>query len=113
MHQLKDARKALEWHLKKPVTFIAYPCGSYNSEVQQLTKEAGYRGAFTVHYGLDSLSEPMYALDRVPIFGGNSHTLMRFKFRLRFAPAVIALSQIKNDISKSSHPGLARFIPVP
>ncbi len=113
MHQLKDARKALEWHLKKPVTFIAYPCGSYNSEVQQLTKEAGYRGAFTVHYGLDSLGEPMYALDRVPIFGGNSHTLMRFKFRLRFAPAVIALSQIKNDISKSSHPGLARFIPVP
>lgn len=113
MHQLKDARTALEWRLQKPIRFIAYPCGAYTDEVQTLTKEAGYRGAFTVHYGLDSQGEAMYALDRVPIFGGNSHTMLRFKLRLRFAPVVAALSQFKSNLTKDGHPGLARFIPLP
>lgn len=112
-HQLKGARQALEWHLKKPVHFIAYPCGSYNDEVQELTQETGYRAAFTVKYGLDKPGMDMYALNRVPIFGGNSHTLLRFKLRIRFAPLLTFLSQYRNDLIKSNHPGLARFVPMP
>lgn len=56
-HQLDSSKKALEWRLGKPINFIAYPCGSYDEELERMTKEAGYRAAFTVHYGLANPDE--------------------------------------------------------
>ena len=111
-YQLAGSKKALEWNLGKEVRFIAYPCGEYDEDIEELTKAAGYRAAFTVHYGLAAPGEDPFILDRVPIFGSNSHTLARFKLRLRLAPLLAPLNDCKTSLGKQ-HPWLAHFIMVP
>ena len=113
IHQLRDSREALEYHLKKPVRFIAYPCGSYDEEVEQLTKDTGYRGAFTVNYGLASPEDQRFILDRIPIFGCNNHTFLRFKTRLVLAPILAPLNTWKNGLQKDGHTRLASLILIP
>ncbi len=113
LHQLTDSKKAIEWHLKKKVDFLAYPCGSYDDETIALVKDAGYRAAFTVQYGANKPGAQMYALDRIPIFGGNSHTLLRFKLRLNCVPVLSVLNHIRTYMIRNIHPGLAAFIILP
>lgn len=112
-HQLKGSKEALEYHLQKPINFIAYPCGSYDDELVRQTKEAGYRAAFTVNYGVTSPDENPFVLDRVPIFGSNSHTLLRFKLRLLYSPIFAPLASLSKELRAGNHDILARFIPTP
>jgi peptidoglycan/xylan/chitin deacetylase (PgdA/CDA1 family) len=111
--QLLDSRKALEWRLHKKVNFIAYPCGTYDTHIIEATKDAGYRGAFTVNFGSARTGMPMYALDRIPIFGGNSHTFLRFRLRLRFSTFFSSLKGFKADLDKNGHTLLSRIIFIP
>ncbi len=111
-HQLIGSKQAIEWNLGKQVNFIAYPCGEYNDDIEQATKDAGYRAAFTVNYGLAEPGEDPFILDRVPIFGSNSHTLARFKLRLTLAPLFAPLNKVKMEL-REDHPTLASFILVP
>ena len=113
-HQLVASKQAIDWNIGngKSVAFIAYPCGEYNADIEQATKDAGYRAAFTVNYGLAEPSENHFILDRVPIFGSNSHTLLRFKLRLKLAPVLAPLNRVKMSL-KDSHPTLASFILIP
>ena len=113
LYQLKTSKEALEWHLQNKVHYLAYPCGSYDASVMEATREAGYRGAFTVNYGLDYCGSQMYALNRIPIFGGNSHTMLRFKMRLSMAPLVSSLEHFKTRLNKNGHTNLAAMIPIP
>lgn len=112
-NQLEGSKKALEWHLRKEINFLAYPCGSYDEELQQLVKKAGYKGAFTVNYGLADKGENHYILDRVPIFGCTNHTLLRFKLRLQYTPIFAPLARLNKDLLDNHHTFLARFIPTP
>ena len=112
-HQLTGSRKALEWRLKKPVHCLAYPCGSYNEEVLRLMNETGYKAAFTVNYGLAGSNEPRLALNRIPVFGGMAHGMLRFKLRLAFAPVIAPLSDLKADLQKGGMPWLAELIYLP
>ena len=112
-NQLDGSKKALEWHLQKEINFLAYPCGSYDEELQQLVKKAGYKGAFTVNYGLADKSENHYILDRVPIFGCTNHTLMRFKLRLQYTPIFAPLAKLNRELLAGGHNFLARFVPTP
>ncbi|MBR2214812.1 MAG: polysaccharide deacetylase family protein [Selenomonadaceae bacterium] len=113
IHQLRGSKEALEWHLGQSVNFIAYPCGTYTEEVKSLTKEAGYRAAFTVNYGLAEPDEERFILDRIPIFGSNSHTLFRFKLRLIGAPVIAPLMRLKQNLNDGGHTLLARLIVIP
>ena len=112
-HQLDSSKKALEWRLGKPINFIAYPCGSYDEELERMTKEAGYRAAFTVHYGLANPDENPYILDRVPIFCCNSHQFLRFRLRLEYAPIFAPLDALSRNLVKNGHTILAKFVPAP
>lgn len=112
-NQLDNSKKALEWHLQKEINFLAYPCGSYDEELQQQVKKAGYKGAFTVNFGLADKSENHYILDRVPVFGCTNHTLMRFKLRLNYAPIFAPLARLHKDLQDNGHTFIARFIPTP
>ncbi|MBR3456992.1 MAG: polysaccharide deacetylase family protein, partial [Selenomonadaceae bacterium] len=82
-------------------------------EVEQLTKDTGYRGAFTVNYGLTSPEEQRFIMDRIPIFGCNSHTFLRFKTRLVLAPILAHLNTWKNRLQKDGHTRLASLILIP
>ncbi len=110
---LTDSKLALEWYTKQPAEFIAYPCGSYSDAVIDSAKKAGYRGAFTVNYGLASKQENIYALDRVPIFGNNVHTFLRFKLRLEYAPIFSTLEHWKKSLNNNGFGWLSSLIIVP
>lgn len=112
-HQLTDSKLALQWNLKKNIDFIAYPCGDFSPAIEAATDEAGYRAAFTVHYGLASKNSHRYQLDRVPIFGCNSHTFQRFRWRLELAPIFGPIEQVKRNLRANGHDRLARLIPSP
>lgn len=111
--QLAGSKAALEWHLGKQVNYIAYPCGTYNPKIMSQTKATGYRGAFTVNFGRDDHDDAQYALDRIPVFGGNSHTYLRFRLRLKLTPVFSYLDQLKTDLQKRGNTTLARIIPSP
>ncbi len=109
--QLYGSKQAIEWYLKKPAKYIAYPNGQYDLDVQDITKEAGYRAGFTVDYGL--AHEGHYVLDRIPIYGANSHTLFRFQLRLTLAPIIAPLSRFKERLISDGNPEVASLIWIP
>lgn len=111
--QIYGSKQAIEWYLKKPAKFVAFPDGKYTLEAEELCKEVGYRAGFTVDYGFAHKEPQHYVLDRIPIFGSNSHTLLRFKMRLKGAPIIAPLSRFKNRLIKDGNPEVAEFIPIP
>ena len=111
--QLYGSKQAIEWYLKKPANFIAYPDGLYTVEAENLSKEVGYRAAFVMDYGLAHKEPQRYVLDRIPILGSNSHTLFRFKLRLNAAPLIAPLTRFKNRLIKDGNPEVADLIWIP
>ena len=112
-NQLYGSKQAIEWYLKKPARFIAYPGGLYTTEVEDLTKDVGYRAAFTVDYGLSHSAPQHYVLPRMPIFGNNSYPLLRFKMRLLGAPIIAPLQRFKNQLIHDGNEAVADFIWIP
>ena len=112
-NQLYGSKQAIEWYLKKPANFIAYPGGLYTQEIEDLTKDVGYKAAFTVDYGLSHQTPQHYVLPRIPIFGNNSYPMLRFKARLRLAPIIAPLHRFKERLIKDGNGAVADFIWIP
>lgn len=72
-YQIEECKRALEHGLKKPVEVLAYPYGSYNDTVAQITKQAGYRAAVTTELGLAKPTSDPYKLHRVRVTGRYSN----------------------------------------
>ena len=112
-NQLYGSKQAIEWYLKKPAKFVAYPGGLYTAEVEELTRDVGYRAAFTVDYGLTKQDFQHYVMPRIPIFGNNSYPLMRFKMRLECAPVIAPLTRFRDRLIKDGNGAVADFIWIP
>ena len=112
-NQLYGSKQAIEWYLKKPAKFIAYPGGLYTTEVEDLSKDVGYRAAFTVDYGLSHIAPQHYVLPRIPIFGNNSYNLLRFQMRVLGAPIVAPINRFKNQLIHDGNEAVADFIWIP
>jgi len=97
-YQLTKSREAIEWRLKEPVKYFAYPGGFYNQTTTQLLKQAGYRGAFTVNFGRDKANSDIFALSRIPIFQ-SANTFRSFWLRLKFTQLVVDVHAAKKIIS--------------
>ena len=109
----KDTKQAIEWYLKKPVNFIAYPQGKYTVEAENISKEAGYRAGFMADYGLAHKEPQHYVLTRIPIYGANSHTLFRFKMRLKYSPIFAPIQRLKERLISDGNPEVADLIWTP
>lgn len=72
-HQIEESKRALEHGLKKPVEVLAYPYGSYNDTVAQITEKAGYRAAVTTELGLATPTSNPWKLKRVRVTGHYSN----------------------------------------
>ena len=112
-NQLYFSKQAIEWYLKKPANFVAYPGGMYTQEVEDLTRDVGYRGAFVVDYGLAHKFLEHYVLPRIPIFGNNSYPQLRFKMRLLGAPIISPLMRFKERLTKDGNGFVADLIWIP
>jgi peptidoglycan/xylan/chitin deacetylase (PgdA/CDA1 family) len=82
--ELTESKAAIEAHIGKPCTFIAFPEGKFNEMVMNETKSAGYAYGFSVETGRDFPWEDHYDLDRVAMFEGPV-SFKHFQFRLTFS----------------------------
>ena len=112
-HEIADSHDLLSQKLGYDMHYIAYPGGRVNAEIEEITRAAGYRGGFTVHYGLSTPEEGRYQMDRIPIFGANMHTLTRFKLRLALAPLIAPLEDLRLELRACGLTGLANCMIIP
>ena len=111
-NEIYGSKQAIEWALKKPAKFIAYPDGKYSVDAEDTSKECGFRAAFIEDYGLATNDSNNYVLTRIPVLGSNSHTLLRFQLRLRGSPIFAPLHRFKTDIAEGN-PEFADLIFIP
>ena len=112
--QIYGSKQAIEWYLKKPANFIAYPLGRYDLDTEDMSKEVGYRAAFISSYGLTHQDDrDKFIFERIPIQGNNSHTLLRFQLRLKGAALFSPLSKIKDRLISDGNPEVASLILLP
>jgi peptidoglycan/xylan/chitin deacetylase (PgdA/CDA1 family) len=83
LNQLIKSKEGIEWKLGTPVRYFAYPTGAYDKEIEELVRDSGYDGAFSVNFGRVSARSDMYALERIPIFKSR-YTFYDFYLRLNF-----------------------------
>ena len=112
-NQIFGSKQAVEWFMKKPAKYIAYPGGEYTREAAELTQQIGYRAAFAVDYGLAHKEPQHFILPRIPIFGNNSYSMLRFKIRLRLAPIIAPIYRLKNEMISDGNGVVAQFIWIP
>jgi len=66
-NEIKDSKDVLEQHLSREVTSFAYPYGYYNSDIQQLVKQAGFTSACAVKNAMCSDKADLFTLERLAI----------------------------------------------
>lgn len=93
--QLVQSSEEIERQIGTKPRYFAYPTGAYNREVEQLVRDAGYEGAFTIHFGEAGMESDPYAIERIPIFK-SGHTFRSFYYRLTAAPLLERLGIIRN-----------------
>ncbi len=62
---IKGSKKILEAQLGRSVNYLAYPTGGFNNDVKRITRDAGYKLAFTTNRGYDRFNHDLYALRRI------------------------------------------------
>jgi peptidoglycan/xylan/chitin deacetylase (PgdA/CDA1 family) len=73
--EVGESRRHIEEHLGKPAELFAYPYGHYSEQAVREVEHTGYRAAFSVDRGLNTLRTGRFALRRV-VIGGDDHPLM-------------------------------------
>ena len=111
-NEIYGSKQAIEWAIKKPVKFIAFPDGKYSIEAEETCKECGFRAGFIEDYGLAKNDSDNYVLTRIPVMGSNSNTLLRFQLRLKGSPIFAPINRFKNDIAEGN-PEIADLIFIP
>jgi peptidoglycan/xylan/chitin deacetylase (PgdA/CDA1 family) len=95
LEELLSSRQEIERQLGSKVRYFAYPTGAYNSQVEEMVKQAGYKAAFTIRFGQAGAESNPYALERIPIFRGQQ-TFRSFFVRLNAAPVLERFGLIRN-----------------
>lgn len=71
LYEVTQSKKTLSKLLGRPVNFFCYPYGSYNDQVVQAVKQAGYLLATTVHHGYaDPATQNPLTLPRLSVHQG-------------------------------------------
>lgn len=79
--EIVDSKILLEQHLGTPVEFLAYPYGQFDTAIQEILREAGYRGACSGIAGFNLKGGNAYALKWVNI-PRPQYGLWEFRLRL-------------------------------
>lgn len=81
-NELINSKTLLEENLGHPIEFLAYPTGTYNLHIAGIAQDVGYKGAFTIKYGVVDKGSNFFALERVPIFNTAQNTMKDFYERI-------------------------------
>ncbi|WP_300258041.1 polysaccharide deacetylase family protein [Clostridium sp.] len=77
---LKNSKVNLEKIIGKPVDFISYPFGRYNSSTRVATEKAGYKLGFNLNGNFADRKDNNFNMDR--IYVSNNDSLKKFESRL-------------------------------
>lgn len=80
--QLAGSRQALAGLLGHEVRYLAYPFGHLNDRVEDATRQAGYRAAFSTQPGFNRLDINRFRIRRVDVFGTDTPAMLLRKIRL-------------------------------
>jgi len=97
MAQLAKSREGMEWRLDVPVRYFAYPGGAYNSQIEKLAQQSGYRAAFTVDLGRVNHGSDIYALERIPIYQ-TQRSFVNFYIRLHFTSLAASVKTVRDIV---------------
>lgn len=75
--ELARSKQAIEKVTGKPVRFLAYPYGDYDTRVARAAAAAGYEGAVTTDYGHVRKSSNRFRMRRVSIYKDTSFATFR------------------------------------
>ena len=67
-HELAESKKVIEAKTGKPVRFVAYPYGDYNTRVAEATAAAGYDAGLTCNFGAVEKGSNPFRMNRVVIY---------------------------------------------
>lgn len=94
-NELLNSKNLLEENLGHPVEFLAYPTGTYNLHIAGIAQDIGYKGAFTIKYGVVDKGSNFFALERVPIFNTAQNTMKDFYERIAWRQSFEEFGWIK------------------
>jgi peptidoglycan/xylan/chitin deacetylase (PgdA/CDA1 family) len=85
--ELRESKQIIEAKLGRKVNLLAYPYGWFNSYVEKRCLRAGYRGMFTVNYGVNRIYPDRVRYDRY--FMSNEMSIAVLKSLLTAKPLEI------------------------
>lgn len=103
LEELKSSKSLIEAKLKREVTFLSFPHGSFNRQILSLAKEAGYMGCCTSKFGYYQLNNDPYKIKRISIRG--NYDLLKFKkiiMKKRSTILTLAVFEYLKEIIKST-----------
>jgi peptidoglycan/xylan/chitin deacetylase (PgdA/CDA1 family) len=78
--ELKTSKQKLEENLEEKIEFLSYPSGLYNSEIEKLAEECGYKAGCSNLYGFNHKETDFFSLKRLSL--EESQSLDDFKISL-------------------------------
>lgn len=97
--QFRNSKKYLEKKLGKKIKYFAYPYGSYTRNIIKIAKKYGYKGLFTINYGVNHRGSDPYTLYRIMIT--RSMKLRYFRYLVNCKPLRIKkLDPINGEVYK-------------
>lgn len=108
---LRKNKEGLEQLLQRPIRYLAYPQGKFNKEVMEVTKEMGFRLAFTIAPGNASDDDNNFAIPRLAIFEGDNAFLCMI-LRLHLPEVIASLWELRDNLRDAGHHYLASLVPL-
>jgi peptidoglycan/xylan/chitin deacetylase (PgdA/CDA1 family) len=109
--ELLESKKIIETKLGRKVTLLAYPYGWFNKYVEKRCLRAGYRGVFTVNYGVNQVRPGRVRFDRYVMTNNMSRSVLKSLLTAkpleiktivpRDGETVLGLTQIKFRLKSS------------
>ncbi len=81
INEVQGSKSDLEDHLKKEITWFAYPYGGYTNSVVEVVRNAGFKGAVSTIYGAGQSSSKLYIEPRIMVDG--RYSLANFIARIQ------------------------------
>jgi peptidoglycan/xylan/chitin deacetylase (PgdA/CDA1 family) len=93
IYEVTASKARLEELLNHPVHGFAYPYGSYNQDVKGAVIKAGYRLAFTMHRGMNTMESDPFTLRRMR----PTNSFLKFLFIVHAAALIENLRKFKTQ----------------
>lgn len=109
--EIDGGKRTLSTLMGKDIQYLAYPGGFNNEQIQTITKQSGYKMAFTVSPGTVQPGQNLYALPRLAIFQGDA-PYVSFLLRLHCAPFIEATWGLRDWLVAHGYMRLSTIVPL-